>query len=310
MKHQYHSNGKLLLTGEYLVLLGAEALALPLKRGQTLQVKPLEEKDRLIWRSLYNGSIFFEAVFSTDNLLIIQTNNDDLAGFLQNLLRKALEYIPSFVKKTGYMVESFLGFPLEWGLGSSSSLIANISEWLNVNPFTLNQQITQGSGYDIACARSDQPIIYKNSGSQPDYRQVNLNLPFKENIYFIYTGRKQSSAREVKKFMEAPAPSRHLFSTLKDINTRVINSRKLEDFERALREHEEMTGAMLNEPPVQQRYYFDFPGTIKSLGAWGGDFILATWKGNKEELKEYFRKHQMEIIFSWDELIKNQDHAG
>ena len=35
---KYRANGKLLLSGEYLVLHGALALAVPLKKGQTLDV--------------------------------------------------------------------------------------------------------------------------------------------------------------------------------------------------------------------------------------------------------------------------------
>ena len=107
--NQYHSNGKLLLTGEYLVLQGAEALALPLKKGQTLRVKPIGETDRLIWQSVYNGSIFFEAIFSIENLRILQTNNEELARFLQKLLKKAWGFLPSLIRKTtGYFIETFL----------------------------------------------------------------------------------------------------------------------------------------------------------------------------------------------------------
>lgn len=310
MIHQYHSNGKLLLTGEYLVLRGAEALALPLQKGQTLRVKPIAEKDRLIWRSIYNGRIFFEAEFSSDTFNIEKTNNQELAQFLQKLLKKALGYIPAFIRRTGYFIETFLNFPLEWGLGSSSTLISNLSHWLNVNPFTLNQEITNGSGYDIACARSNRPILYKTYNSVPEYREIDFYLPFKEKIYFIYTGRKQQSAREVKRFLDKPDEHSYLYKAIHNINNRIIRSSSLEDFENALQEHEQILSGVLQEKPVQQKYFADFPGTIKSLGAWGGDFILATWEGTREELREYFKGRGMDIIFSWDELIKNQDHDG
>src|SRR6056297_76946 len=198
MIRQYHSNGKLLLTGEYLVLKGAEALALPLKKGQTLQVEPLYDHNRLVWRSTYNGHIFFQAVFSIDRFSILQTNNQELARFLQKLLQKALNYIPSFIRKTGYFIEASLGFPLEWGLGSSSTLISNLAEWLDINPFLLNRDITNGSGYDIACARSNRPIIYQSFDNTPQYREIDFYLPFQDQIYFVYTGKKQRSKQEVE----------------------------------------------------------------------------------------------------------------
>ena len=39
----FYSNGKLLLTGEYLVIDGAKALAIPTQKGQSLSVKETEE---------------------------------------------------------------------------------------------------------------------------------------------------------------------------------------------------------------------------------------------------------------------------
>ena len=57
----FYSNGKLLLTGEYLVLDGAKALAIPTKFGQDLLVEPIQEPE-LIWASFTNtGDCWFEA---------------------------------------------------------------------------------------------------------------------------------------------------------------------------------------------------------------------------------------------------------
>jgi len=310
MIRQYHSNGKLLLTGEYLVLEGAEALALPLRKGQTLRVKPLEDQNRLIWRSIYGGQTFFQAVFAIDHFRILQTNNQELAGFLQNLLQRALSYIPSFIRETGYLIETFLSFPLEWGLGSSSTLISNLAQWLDINPFELNQDITRGSGYDIACARSNSPILYQYSNAAPQYREIDFSPPFQDHIYFLYTGKKQRSAKEVQRFLTQSESHEHLFSQVREINERIINSSQLTDFEQALRDHEAILSRVLGAPAIQQKYFKDFPGTIKSLGAWGGDFILVTWTENRSQLKDYFNAHDMDVIFSWNELIKDKKHAG
>jgi len=59
-KETYYSNGKLLLTGEYLVLNGAKSLAVPTKFGQDLEVTPALGK-KIIWKSYdADGSIWFE----------------------------------------------------------------------------------------------------------------------------------------------------------------------------------------------------------------------------------------------------------
>ena len=46
----------------------------------------------------------------------------------------------------------------------------------------------------------------------------------------------------------------------------------------------------------------DYKGEIKSLGAWGGDFVLAAGPNNS---KEYFQKKGYKIVFSFKEILKN-----
>ena len=53
----YRANGKLLLTGEYLVLKGALALALPTKLGQTMTVETVHAPS-LRWDA-YRGELLF-----------------------------------------------------------------------------------------------------------------------------------------------------------------------------------------------------------------------------------------------------------
>lgn len=307
MIHEYYSNGKLLLTGEYLVLKGAEALALPLKKGQTLKAKPIEE-NKIIWQSIYHDDPFFKAVFSTKNINIIQTSNENQALYLQNLLKKAVEFVPALSRIPGYYFEAILDFPLEWGLGSSSTLMTNIAKWLNINPFRLNREATNGSGYDIACALSERPILYSIIDKYSAYKEINLDFPFKEYLYFVYTGKKQNTYNEVKNFLNDPKDYSHLFPIIKEINHRIIHCQSLREFKKALVEHEQLISSVLEEEPIQEKAFHDFPGTIKSLGAWGGDFILVTWEGSKEELKKYFAHHNMEILFSWNDLVKNRKY--
>ena len=69
MQQTYYSNGKLLITGEYLVLDGAIALALPTKTGQNLVVSP-GENQQIQWKSYdFDGSIWFENNFSFDAII-------------------------------------------------------------------------------------------------------------------------------------------------------------------------------------------------------------------------------------------------
>lgn len=67
-----------------------------------------------------------------------------------------------------------------------------------------------------------------------------------------------------------------------------------------LKEHEKITAAFLNQSPVQERLFPDFDGQIKSLGAWGGDFVLAA--GNKN-VKAYFEKKGYPTVISYANFI-------
>ncbi len=57
-----------------------------------------------------------------------------------------------------------MNFDKNWGLGSSSTLINNISSWAKINPYDLLWSIGKGSGYDIASGQSLSALII-----QPTY---------------------------------------------------------------------------------------------------------------------------------------------
>ena len=72
---KYSSNGKILLTSEYLVLDGAKALALPSKFSQSLEINQIEKKNEIKWTSYdYGGEIWFNETF------IISENNFSYKG--------------------------------------------------------------------------------------------------------------------------------------------------------------------------------------------------------------------------------------
>ena len=69
MKQTFYSNGKLLITGEYVVLDGAKAFALPTKFGQNLVIEENSSKT-IQWTSFdSDGSIWFESEFSIEDII-------------------------------------------------------------------------------------------------------------------------------------------------------------------------------------------------------------------------------------------------
>jgi mevalonate kinase len=70
MVQKYYSHGKFLLTGEYLVLKDALALALPLKLGQSLTVETVCTPS-LQWNAYKPNGPWFSVTLNPENLEII-----------------------------------------------------------------------------------------------------------------------------------------------------------------------------------------------------------------------------------------------
>ena len=172
----FYSNGKLLLTGEYVVLDGARSLAVPTKFGQDLVVEKIKEQ-QLVWGSFTNtGECWFEAVFDLPKIRLVSCNfNSDkegnvelIAETLQTILQESRKLNPNFLQtENGFAVKAILTFPRNWGLGSSSTLINNIANWAKVDAFQLLWNAFSGSGYDIACAQNNSPIFYQLENKKP-----------------------------------------------------------------------------------------------------------------------------------------------
>ena len=305
MTATFYSNGKLLLTGEYLVLEGCQALALPLRRGQSLSVSSGNTPGQILWKSFYNQKLFFEGIYSLRDKTFTKSTNNLISNYLKRILNFTTESLSQKVHSNGTIINTHIDFPLEWGLGSSSTLINNLANWLQIDPFQLNHQMNAGSGYDIACARSEQALIYQLKKGQPAYETIHFNPPFRDQLYLIYTGKKQDSQKEVEKFMNQPSYGQKDIKEIHSINQQIREAVTLSDFEKAIRKHEQLMANILKSPPVKEHKFPDYPGTLKSLGAWGGDFILATWTKSREELVEYFKQYNLQTMFSWEELIKN-----
>jgi hypothetical protein len=52
---------------------------------------------------------------------------------------------------------------------------------------------------------------------------------------------------------------------------------------------------------IQEKRFPEFPGAIKSLGAWGGDFIMAACEFDPSD---FFHDEGYGLIFKWDDLVE------
>lgn len=303
VKRTFHSNGKLLLTGEYVVLDGATALAIPTRYGQSLEVQVLEKKG-IDWKSFdENGNIWFEGNFKVKHKQIVSQNASDLVGNqLLKILQEAKEMNPLFLKnETDFKVTTKLDFPRNWGLGTSSTLINNIAQWANVDSFALLGRSFGGSGYDIAAAQNDSPIFYQLKNKRPEYRKIHLSWNFIGSLFFVHLNKKQDSKKGIAHYKKQEVDKK-IIQRISDISNKILMCYSLSDFEKLMNAHEEIISEIIKIPTIKEQFFSDYSGTIKSLGAWGGDFVLAT--GNSSDM-DYFRKKGFETIIPFGEMIKN-----
>jgi mevalonate kinase len=303
MHQQWYSNGKLMLTGEYLVLLGAKALAVPVNRGQWLEVTEEKGKPLLTFTTNVLDKPWFEAQFNIDTFEILNANNASSACYLQELLVGIRVLDPFFLRnKKKVDVSTKINFDLKWGLGSSSTLISNMAWWANVDPFELNHIVSIGSGYDIACARSTTPILYWVLDNLPNSKPTILNTDCYKNVWFIYLGNKVDTEDNLSKTMHTINPG---FSEIKDISELTIEfaeARKVTDLLPLIKSHESIISGILKRPTLQSSKFSDFKGAIKSLGAWGGDFCMAASEENEGYIKNYFEQKGYKSVLSFKEL--------
>ncbi len=302
----FYAHGKLLLTGEYFVLDGALALALPCKFGQSLTIQTVENPaSTLKWKSLDNkNEIWFEAAFELKSLASLSNSNQHVADTLQQILQIARNQNPSFLNpKKSIHVETKLEFPRLWGLGTSSTLIYNIAQWSKTDAFQLLSETMGGSGYDIACAGAEGPILYQKTKGEPKVEKCSFHPPFCDKLYFVYLGKKQNSREGIKLYREKVKNQPQLIEQVSKLTKAILKSKHLIEFEKLILEHEKLVSNSLKLQRTQDQYFSDFPGLVKSLGAWGGDFVLATSTLGGIKTKEYFNEKGFEVFLKYRDLI-------
>ncbi len=301
----FYARGKLLLCGEYFVLDGAKAIGLPSKFGQSLMIKSTNKSEVIHWKSITSlGECWFEATFRLPNLEIIHSTDLPTGKALSNILIQARRLNPGFlIDSLGLEVESKLEFPRLWGLGSSSTLLYNMAQWSAVDAFELSANTFGGSGYDIACAGADKAISYQLKNGKPQFEEILFAPDFCDRLFFIYLSKKQNSRSAIKRYRHKAKNTPALVSEVSRLSDEFLQAQNLKEFQKAIRLHEEIVSNTIEMPKVQDLYFSDFDGAIKSLGAWGGDFVLAATEMDSKEARAYFNKKGFEVFFKYKEMV-------
>lgn len=302
MRKTFYSAGKLLLSGEYAVLDGAWGLALPTRMGQQLSVSPIKNEE-IRWKSLdAEGKIWFEMKFSISEIFNEKnTYEDPIAHKLVQVFQKLAVLKPSvFEIMHGWQFETKTEFPLDWGLGTSSTLINNLAVWAEADPYKLLEKTFGGSGYDLAVAAYQKPLLYRIKYGIPEVLPVEFSPEFSHRLAFVYLNRKQNSREAISAYSNLEKNENFILKISK-LTLALSQAENLEVFSQILYAHEEYLSTILKLPTVKEKLFADYPYAIKSLGAWGGDFILAVTDAHSQK---YFADKGFTTFLRYEEMIK------
>jgi mevalonate kinase len=231
------------------------------------------------------------------------SSNVKIAQDLKKLLGACIQLKPSF-KEAMYEKDAVtrLDFPPDYGFGSSSTLIALLARWAEVNPLDLHFLVSEGSGYDVACAMADGPITYKLKDQLPQYHPAHFNPPFREQIWFAWLGHKQATASHISMVASRLTPDAETKEKFSRYTLEMLNASTLEQFRKIMESHEKVLSKLLGLPPVSEQFR-ELPGSVKSLGAWGGDFVMIATHANQASLSKYLAKYGIHTLYNFKDLV-------
>lgn len=295
----FYSHGKLLICGEYAVLKGATAFVLPVKSGQSMRVTTaVSSTPGIEWISYdASGFIWFQARISLPDVIVTETTDQAVAMRLVRFLLNARGLNSEFLlPNQWYTVETHLEFETDEGLGSSSTLTANIAKWAEIDPYRLHFSSFKGSGFDVAMAIKGKPLLYTLKGQIPETETLEWKKDFTEKLFFVHLNKKQisrNSIREEVKFNPAQ------IAQISRISRLLCSNDDYFEFCLLLELAENETALGLGRTTIKQELFPDFHGTVKSLGAWGGDYVLATGT----DTENYFRSKGYHRIIPYKDMI-------
>jgi hypothetical protein len=149
--------------------------------------------------------------------------------------------------------------------------------------------------------------LFQRSGEKILAEKIDFYPQFADDLFFVYLENKQDSTAEVHSFLKKnPKDFISAVDEISEITRKMLIAGSIEDFNHLLSAHEFIMSKVLNRKVVKDVLFSDFKGAVKSLGAWGGDFVLASTSNGKEYANRYFLQKGYSTIFSYNEIVLSE----
>ncbi len=112
--------------------------------------------------------------------------------------------------------------------------------------------------------------------------------------------KKQNSKSAIATYFKKRNNIEAMIPFIDGITKSIIKAESLEEFSNLLNQHEAILSNILTLPTIKASLFPEFYGTIKSLGAWGGDFVLVV---AEDDPTHYFEEKGYKTILSYNEMI-------
>ena len=121
----------------------------------------------------------------------------------------------------------------------------------------------------------------------------------REQLFFVHLNQKQNSREGIERY-RAQNCGQEKLDLVSGLTSRMASAQDLPEFDCLIKEHEEIISSIIGLQPVKDELFPDYFGQVKSLGAWGGDFVLAT--GDSRTI-EYFQKKGYSTVLGYSEMV-------
>ncbi|PLX06909.1 MAG: GHMP kinase, partial [Marinilabiliales bacterium] len=148
-------------------------------------------------------------------------------------------------------------------------------------------------------------LLFKIEGDNRIVETVNFNPPFSDKLLFVYLGKKQKSSESIKRFNATAKFSDKEINRISEISHLLIKASNINEFNNLIEEHEEIMSQILNTKTVKSLLFSDLKGSVKSLGAWGGDFVMLSSESSKTDIEKYLKNKGYNTYFTFNELLVN-----